>query len=73
MIHETFVTHKLNGSIEFGFTFKVSHDVDDTEFDIVVGVIAEPSKSSIEKLNTIIDAAWADFRPTADKIAVALS
>jgi hypothetical protein len=63
MIAQTYVCFK-DGAAEFGYTFKLAEDADDSEFDIPLGESDDAN---------VMDAAWEAFAPKAKRIAEALT
>lgn len=64
MIAETYICALSNGLFECGYCFKLCEGSEDSEFDIALRVVRDIDE---------VDAIFADFKPTADRIAAALT
>ncbi len=59
MIYETYATSLRSGRVEFGFTFKVAEDCDDSLFDLALGEV-DPLRSGQADANAEMNEGWAE-------------
>ena len=64
MVAETYACSTSKGTIEFGWTFKLSHETDDQEFDLVLGEVDGDKQEAIEPR-------WNETRAMVEAMAVA--
>lgn len=64
MIYETYQSSTSRGLIEFGFCFKKDAETEDSEFDLVLGVVTDSTPGGEQ----IVKEAWEDNKWAAEAI-----